>query len=488
MLRLKPGANYFWKLHHPAIGIRIPEIYLPGIIAALQKYETAAGLELSIGRETSLEKIIQSPMGQYPVSLGHTGTSITDYVKAAQNAAVAAEIPIEIEADHLIIAGAPDRAIKRIEGVFEESEVDPAKLKQSFAYNFQAIDQAMAAADVRCFTTDTSDLIWSRADDLSRRELETELHKHLSERGRRKLFSRYLDRKIELTCADGAKLKLKFDRENIIRLFLKYLESIRANARLYDYLRARKIRSKIFGFEISLDETKDLTPLDDAYFYLTEWTASGRHFDYVAPNVGFRKRADFDGPLKALQDRVKKLAAVAASFDDALISFHSGSGSTPWSGKGEGVYQTLLLATGSQLKYKISGVYSELLFELLARGAAARPGMELYREIFDRVLEFLKDQLASKGELASDLLKKQIAAYENDLEQKKAKPRDPRAEFFRFNSWLALAFRDQKLNRVYRSQLIQLYHKDKEFRTELNQEVFALTERLLTGLKFEGNY
>jgi hypothetical protein len=474
-------------MHHPAIGIRIPEIYLPGIIAALQKYNTAAGLELSFGRETSLEKVVNAPSGEYPISLGHTGTSISAYVKAGDKAAKQAGIPVELEADHLIIIGSQDQAIKRIEGVFEERKIDPAKLKESFNYNFSAINEAAKSADVRCFTTDTSDLIWHGADKLERLELERELHDNLSERGRRRLFNRYMHKKFVITDVDGSKFTIEFDREKVLRLFLKYMESIRGNARLYDYIRVKKISSKSFGFEISMDETQELTPLEDVFFYLMEWTQSNRHVDYFAPNIGFRKRADYTGSLNALIDRVKKVAAVASYFDETIISFHSGSGSTPWSGKGEGVYPVLVEATGTRLKYKISGVYSELLFELLARGDAGKPGKDLYNEIFDRVFDYCLNQVETKGELSSDLLKKQLVAYEKDVAQKKIKPRDPRADFFRFNSWLALAFRDGHGKRIYREKLVSLYKKDSGFRRQLDQEVFGITERLITGLKFEAN-
>jgi len=488
MIRLKPGANYFWKMHHPGIGIRIPEIVLPGIIAALQKYRTGAGLELSFGRETSLAKIIKARAGKYPITLGHTGTSIPAYLKAAEKAATVAGIPVELEADHLIVIGSHARAVKRIEGVFEKRELDPRQLKASFDYNFAAIDQALTSADVRGFTTDTSDFIFEDAESLSSRELESGLHNYLSERGRRRLFRRYLDKKFKIVAEDGHGFTLEFDREKVIRLFLKYRESIRGNARLYDYLRVKKLKTRSFGYEISLDETPYLTPLDEAFFYLMEWTGSNRHFDYLAPNIGFTKRADYTGSIKTLAERVRNIAAVANYFDEGIISFHSGSGSNPWSGKGDGVYPVLLEATGSRLKYKISGVYFELLLELLARGAGGKPGRELYNEIFDRVYEYCREQVLQKGELASELLQKQLSAYEKEMAQKKCQPRNPRADFFRFNSWLALAFRDEKARRIYRQNLVQLYGKSASFREEVDQEVFALTERLITGLKFEANY
>ena len=487
MYGLKPGVNYLWKRHYPGLGARIPEIFLPGMMAALQKYQAAASIELSFGRETSLKEIVDAPPGEYPITLGHTGTSIPDFVKAAEAAALEAGVAIQLEADHLIVIGTPEQALKRIEGVFEKHEPDPVKLKASYQYNFSAISQALNSADVRCFTTDTSDLIRVDAGKLSKKELDEEFRKHLSVRGQRKIFNRYMNKKFTIPAADGASFTIKFDRYQIIRLFVKYFLSIKGNARLYDFI-TRKIKTKAFGFEISLDETEFMTEPEDAFFYLMEWTGSRRHVSYFAPNIGFKKRADYDGSLEGLGGRVKQLAAIAFFFNEALLSFHSGSGSTPWSGKGEEVYQVLLAATGSKLKYKISGVYFELLMELLHKGAGGGDGKELYGQIFDAVLDYCNDQVNNKGELSSSLLKRQLADYEKKRAEKKCPPRDPRADFFRFNSWLALALRDKNGERMFRQNLVRIYDKNKSFKDEVDREVFELTERLITGLKFEGNY
>ncbi len=488
MTRLKPGANYFEKLHHPALGIRIPEIFLHGLTAALKKYSVASGLELSFGRETSTTEVVEAPLGKYPIALGHTGTSIPHYLSAGESAAQKAGIPVELEADHLIVIGSADLAVKRIEGVWELHALDTRKLKENFEYNFSAIDQAVKSGPVRTFTTDTSDLIFRPADRLSDQELKKDFEKDLAGRGRKKLLDRYLGRTFRLEAADGSSLELEFSRLEVYRLFLKYRESIRANARIYDYLFKKTFCSRAFGFEISLDETEFLTPPKEAFFYLNEWTSSGRHFDYFAPNIGFRKRADYDGSLKELAQRVKEQAALGNYFDGAIVSFHSGSGSTAWSGKGKGVYPALLKATGGRLKYKISGVYYELLLELLCRGDGGAKGRELYHEIFDRVYAFCQDQVSGNKELASELLRTQLSRYETDLQRKKCKPRDPRADFFRFNSWLALAFRDQNAQRIYRKRLVDLYQKNRGLKAKVDKEVFALTERLITGLHFARNY
>ena len=45
---------------HPAIGIRIPELFLPGILSACSQRNTATGLMLSFGRETAPEEVIDA--------------------------------------------------------------------------------------------------------------------------------------------------------------------------------------------------------------------------------------------------------------------------------------------------------------------------------------------------------------------------------------------------------------------------------------------
>ena len=162
----KAGSNYLGRRHHPALGIRIPEIVLPGIINALQKHRCAAGLMLSFGRETAPEEIIQAPPGRYEITLGHTGTSIRKYLTTGARAARAAVVPVEMEADHLIITVSSAQAVKRIEGVKNLKLVGQAALEKSLRYNLQALDEAAATNAVRAFTTDTSDLFDESAERL----------------------------------------------------------------------------------------------------------------------------------------------------------------------------------------------------------------------------------------------------------------------------------------------------------------------------------
>ena len=161
---MKSGSNYLGTIHHPALGVRIPEIFLTGIINALQKHKCAAGLMLSYGRETAPEEIINAPPGRYEITLGHTGTSIKKYLNTGVRAARTAAIPVEMEADHLIITESSAMAVKRIEGVKTPRLVGPAALEKSMQYNVQAIEEAVSTGVVRAFTTDTSDLFDEQAE------------------------------------------------------------------------------------------------------------------------------------------------------------------------------------------------------------------------------------------------------------------------------------------------------------------------------------
>jgi hypothetical protein len=272
--------------------------------------------------------------------------------------------------------------------------------------------------------------------------------------------------------------------KDVMRLALKYGRSIVANAQIYDYIRERIDRP--FGFEISLDETKEKTREKDLIFYLKEWKLLGRHVDFIAPNIGFKKRTDFYGDLGELCEHVSRLAAIARSFD-VLLSIHSGSGTTPYSSKGRGTYKALLDATKGRLKYKVSGVYYELLLQILASFPKGSKERKLYDLIFDSVYDFLKKEIKRKGKLASPLLEKQLLSFEEQVKKGKIERRDPRAKFFRFNSYIALNLRNKQGVRYLRESLVRIYEKNPELRKMVDQEVEKITLRLIDGLRFGNN-
>lgn len=476
---LKAGANYLGKRHHPAIGIRIPEIFLTGIVNSLAKHRCAAGLMLSFGRETAPEEIIMAPPRRYEITLGHTGTSIRRYLTMGARAARTAGIPVEMEGDHLIITESSAMAVKRIEGVKTPKFVGNAALEKSMRYNIQAIEEAVSTGVARAFTTDTSDLFDPDAERLKPYSLRKLFMAEYSEAERERIVKTYVG-KFRFRGSDGKPVRLEISRERAIRLCLKYKRSIEVNERIHNEIRDRMKRP--FGFEISMDETEKPTAAADLFVYLGEWKAKGLPCDYVAPNVGFHKREDYTDSMEMLRNRVRAASAIAAHYD-CMLSFHSGSGAGTHTGKGKQVYETLLACTGKRLKYKISGIYYELLIELLAGHKKGTDARILFELIHRDLLDYLIEQLETRGPLASTVLEKQMKDYEAGK-----KEQDPRADVFRYHSFLVLNFRDQKGRRYYRDRLIRLYAEDLKLKKQVDQEVEALTSRLIEGLEFGGNY
>ena len=476
----KAGSNYLGKRHHPALGIRIPEIVLPGIVNALQKYRCAAGLMLSFGRETAPEEIISAPTGRYEITLGHTGTSIRKYLSSGARAARSAIIPVEMEADHLIITVSSAQAVKRIEGVKSQHLVGAAALDKSLRYNLQALDEAATTGAVRAFTTDTSDLFDDAVERLKANTLLRAFQKaYPIATERQRIVAAYVG-KFRFRGADGKPVRLEVSKERAMKIVLKYRRSLEINARLYEEIKKRTRHP--FAFEISMDETPKPSAPADVFIYLGEWKNMGYPVDYVAPNVGFKKREDYTDNMDLLKNRVRAMHAIAARYD-ALLSFHSGSGVSPLTGKGPGVYEALLECTGRRLKYKISGIYVELLLNLLASHKKGTDARILFELIYDEVMTFLRAQVEEKGPLYSDVLVRQL----EDFDAAK-KAMDPFAAVFRYHSFLCLNFRDLKGRRYYRDRLIRLYSEDLKLRKQVDQEIEYLTGRLIEGLDFKNNF
>ncbi len=480
-----PGPTCLGVVKHPAIGIRIPELLLPGILSAYRQRNVAGGLMLSFGRETAPEAVIAAAPGTWEITRGHTGTSIRKYQTMGAQEAERAGVTVEIEADHLIVIGSSTAAVQRIAGYHADSHISEEELESSLSYNMTAIDEAAEVGVVGCFTTDTSDLFWLEADSLSAAQVRRLFEERFEAADRRRILRRYRDGRT-FRAPGGKRVSVTLSDTQARRLALKFQKSLEINARIYEYCQ-RKLGDRPFTFEISLDETADMTSPRETLFYLTEWKAMGLPCHYFAPNIGFGKRADFRGDLAKLETRVRQHHAVAQGVSRALLSIHSGSGTTPYSGKGRGTYGAILAGTGGDVKYKISGVYFELLMEMLAALPARSEGRRLYNRIFDEVLRLLKREVKQGGPLAQPLLVRQLEKYDRAIARDATKKRDPRAEFFRFNSYLALNIRDEDGERYFRDALVELLARDGEFRAEFDAEVTALTLRLIDGLHFENN-
>nr|HID14820.1 hypothetical protein [Anaerolineae bacterium] len=177
-----------------------------------------------------------------------------------------------------------------------------------------------------------------------------------------------------------------FDEEEVLRLGHKYWRACQVHKELYDFVADLK-GDEPFDYELSLDETPAPTPPRELLFYLVvleEVMGLPRGgVTSVAPSLGFRKRTDYEGdPRRDLWPHVNESASVAAAFGQVLC-VHSGSGAGVETGKGPGVDQALAEATGGRLQLKVSGIYQEILWRVLA-GSPVPAERALFEEAWER--------------------------------------------------------------------------------------------------------
>lgn len=182
------------------------------------------------------------------------------------------------------------------------------------------------------------------------------------------------------TFAIGDKV-YEFGRDEVLRLAVKFGESLKLNEELYDFIRQTKARAAVrsFDFEPALDEAPTLTTPKELIFILHWLKSRGRAANLVPPNLGFRKRQAYPetpGAIEELAGRVKELAAVARHFSGTL-SIHSGSGKQP------AVLELIGKATLGRVNYKISGELQLQLFDVLA----AEPAGSQWRALYDRMVD-----------------------------------------------------------------------------------------------------
>lgn len=474
--------RYLGIVAHPAIGIRLPDILLEGILTAFKRSRTTGTLMLSYGRETAPQWVIDAPSNTYEITMGHTGTSIREYLTKGAEKAREKNVLVEMEADHLTVTSSTVRAVKRISGVKEYYLMSDDEISKALDYIKSEIDEAISTKVINFFTIDTCELIDYNLDKISEDEVKRRFEETFDEDKRKELLKRF-KRRWFFIGASGRSFEIKFTDIDLMRLALKYRKSIEVTKEIFDYIK-EKI-SWPFGIEVAFDETPYLTNEKDLLFYLIGLENIGIHADYIAPNVGFEKKQDYRGDLKILERRLEKLAAIARA-NGTMLCFHSGSGSSPYSGKGVGTYEAILRATNGDIKYKVSGVYIELIFEIMASFPIGTKPRILYEEIFDAVYDYLLSEIEKHGPLYSDVLEKQIRSYTQALSDGKILRRDPHTEFFRYYSFIALNLRENNV-RKYRNELIELYQSDKRFREVVDKEVESLTLRLIDGLKFRNN-
>ncbi|MEO7653338.1 MAG: tagaturonate epimerase family protein, partial [Bryobacteraceae bacterium] len=217
-----------------------------------------------------------------------------------------------------------------------------------------------------------------------------------------------------------AEQAFELSRAEVLRLAVKFGESLKLNEELYDVI---KQQTRSFDFEPSIDEAETLTTAQEMIFYMHWLKQRGRPAQLVPPNLGFKKRQaypetmealavyvhhkmwpelmprvekEFAGdPLEELGARVRDLAAVARHFQGTL-SVHSGSG------KQAEVLQRIGKSTGGRVNYKISGELQLQLFDVLSEQPAGSKWRALFERMAARANEFAaRGAFGAESELAA---------------------------------------------------------------------------------------
>ncbi len=408
-----------------AAGNRHPEISLPAVFAAYReileklKVNMASTVQLSATREMTTDDAIAARDGENPTAIGHTRVSIQHLYHAGLWAAIRAgwREGYTAEADHFIVSGSTPDDIKR---------------------SVETVKEAIRhAAGYTKFTTDSSRMFELQADLRHPQAwgdavVAEKFERQFTSDERRWILSEF-SRPYRI---EGVPCDLT--REEILRLAVKFGESLRLNEELFDEIKSVKAKAGLgtdFDFEPSLDEAETLTTAKELLFYMHWLKARGRPTQLVPPNLGFKKRQaypsamtttaesgvgledycfhkmwpelvpraarEFAGkPIGELKARVAELAAVARYFDGTL-SIHSGSG------KQAEVLEAIGKATAGQVNYKISGELQLQLFDVLSE----QPARSHWRLLFERMVQRARKFAAAgafgaESELAEQYVKK----------------------------------------------------------------------------------
>jgi len=480
---LRAGPRYVGPIPHPAIGIRLPDIVLTPILHAFKDYNVVGGFMLSYNRETAPKKILNSLDPKF-LFYGHTGTSISEYISKATEYSLKYGVSIELEADHVSLMASPERAIKRIAGAEFEYGLSDKEISESLRYIDEEFKEVREAGGVNFVTIDTCELVDLKVDSLSNDDVLKNYEEVIDEDTRKRLEKAYLNRTFTFI-GSRRLIRLHIKKETLARLALKLLKSINYVKTVYEVI-SKYLEPGSFGIEVSLDEVPQVTRPEELFFYLNELRYLGINPDFIAPNIGFKKREDYTNALGTLEKTIESLYIIARSFG-TLLSIHSGSGSHPYSDKGLGVWETVREATEGMVKYKVSGVYIQLLLEIMSQfPQGSRPRMA-YDEIFDTVYEYLKNVVRKRTDLYSRHLENMLSEYEKIVLKNPNYSRNPRTNFFRHFFFLFQCLRNEKGARYLRDKVLEVYEECDDLKRTYIREAYELTRRLITKLGFENN-
>ncbi len=409
-----------------AVGNRHPEVSLPAAFEAFREIQQKTGVnmastvQLSATREMTTDDAIAARDGENPTAAGHTRVSIRHLYHAGLWAAIRSgwREGYNAEADHFIVTGNNANEIAK--------SVEASK---------EAIHHA---AGYTKFTTDSSRLFILEADTRHPNAWsDTEVAKKFDEIFSVEERAWILGEFVKPVKVEGA--TYDFSRSEVLRLAVKFGQSLKLNEDLFDFIRREK-SSAAFDFEPSIDEADTLTTPQELFFYMQWLKLRGRPAQLVPPNLGFKKRQaypsamdtsaasgvgltdyvhhkmwpelaprvaqKFDGrPIEELAHRVRELAAVARHFDGTL-SIHSGSG------KQAEVLESIGRSTAGRVNYKISGELQLQLFDVLSEQPAGSPWKALYERMADRCDDFAaRGAFGGESELAAQYRKMGRGSY-----------------------------------------------------------------------------
>ncbi|MDK6028639.1 tagaturonate epimerase family protein [Ignisphaera sp. 4213-co] len=468
---------YLGKLPRPAFGIRIPDIVASAMLKAFKSLNIAGTFMLSFNRETAPTSYIQSsdPKLFY---FGHTGTSIEEYISKGRGLGELYGSVIEIEADHVSIMGSVERALKKIAGVSVAEPLSDSEIEFSLQYIEEEFREVKRVGGVDFVTIDTCELIDYSIDLLSDKDVLDLYENRIDVETRKEMERLYL--KAFTFVSGDRQIRIKYDRLSLARLVLKYQKSIEYVKKVLDII--KKYNEKEFGVEVAFDETPKRSEFKDVLFYVLELRRAGIEPDFLAPNIGFRKREDYEDNIEELYNYLRNIHTILYS-NNVLISIHSGSGHNPYSDKGFGVWRVVGEATQGMVKYKMSGVFIQLLLEVMSRFPPGSKTRRLYEEIYDGVIEHLRQVVKSKATLYSQELEKLLEKYDKCGECYK----NPRADVFRHYFYVFQALRDFNNKRFLRDEVINHYMSTPELQRIYEKEVLSLVERLARSIGYENN-
>jgi len=465
---------YLGRIPRPAFGVRVPEVVLEPIARAIRDCGSYASFMLSFNRETAPRDVIEST-DQKTLYLGHTGTSISEFISAVRSVSRSLNLVVEIEADHVSLMKSVERAIKRIAGAGFEGGLSDEDIAFSLSYIEKELSEAREAGGVDFVTLDTCELIDLSVDSLSDSDVVARYESEIDYSTRRDLERRYVDRPIILASARGC-IAIKLDRVSVARLALKYLKSIDYVVRLAQLVEEQLGRA--VGIEVAFDEVPVETREEDLLFFLNEIRVRGLTPDFVAPNVGFKKREDYAGSLSHLYERLRRLSIIA-NFMGCNIAIHSGSGANPYSDKGFGVWHVVREATEGAVKYKMSGVFVQLALEVMSRFPRGSRPRRVYEEIYEAVIDHLRRTVEMRSALYSRELESMLERYRGTM--------DPREDVFRHYFFVFQCLRDELGHRWLREAFVEVFAEDKDLRERYRKEVSELIHRLCRILGYEGS-